>query len=1771
MNTTPLFFQRCTAAALALLLLTAPSTLRAQSLSDLNKIIWGQLYGVSAAQYSDPAYLAADADGDGVTNGDELAAGTNPNDSSSVLKILSAVQSGSNVQITFPTVSGKFYEVLFQTADGQGVLGPWQSFNPKATAAGTNGNVTVTVPSSTNTFYRVAVSDIDTDGDGITDWAEIFLGLDPTQVSSSGQLDAFGKPLTDTAYAQSNLANANSVTISAAGGNASVQQQDSGAASAFGDFTLTRGGLPALLGSLTVTVSVGGTAVGGTDYVAIPSTVTFAAGARTADVKVTPLANAARVSSVSVIMTVQPGSGYTVGAANSAAVAIFPAGTTANGTGLTGTYYSGSGTPHSSAANFSTSYLPAKTRLDSTVDFTWTTAATLPAGVASSSFCVRWTGQILPQYSETYTFDVKGRDGCFLKIGGQTVIDSWHSYGAAVDQTGTITLQAGVRYDIQLDYFCGSGVNATSQCHLEWYSPSQVLQVVPMGRLFPSGIGAPITPPTITSSLVAYAYINKPFTFDVTTNSHSTSTNITLASGTLPAGLTFNQVMTKDPNHLNDPNYTGQMVGRISGTPTVAGDYQLSFKATNAAGSASSVLDLQVLDTGNGITYEVWTGVSSALTTSDIPTSTTPNLTGVVNTFEDNATTYGNNYGERIRGYLTVTTTGNYYFWISANDVAELYIGNDPTAAAKVKRAATTGSATARQWSAHLTQKSGWINLTAGVKYYIEVLHKGLSGTANHLAIGYTLDPTGNGAPLADGTGVIPGFMLWQYFNPASSLASQAVSAGTLYVAALAPADGNTTATGIATLLMNAAQTQAVVKFSYQGLSSGIANLRIENDQYLTHQLSEVFDISVAKPQSDGSYIWTFKPTGTFTSVSDLVAMIRQGKAALVIQTANYPAGELRGNFTIANGSQSFTAPAAPSYTLPTTGISEADAARFLQQATFGPTPSDLAAVQSMGYLAWVNNQLTLPSSHLVDYAFDVGDANNRYPETQTYNAWWRRSITAPDQLRQRVAYALSEIFVTSAVGSLSNNSRALSSYYDTLLDSAFVRYQDLLKAVTLHPAMGAYLNMLSNRNGDLTVGRIPNENYAREIMQLFSIGLNRLWPDGSLMLDANFQPIPTYDQSIVSGSARVFTGWYYAQPMTGNGRLPRNFGSYNDLTGWLQPMSLFPCDSSGRDLHELGSKKILNNEVLPPAINTNSSSPTLDSNATLADGTTNPYFGYNLYDENGLRDLDNVLASIANHPNVGPFFCRQLIQRLVTSNPSPGYVYRVTQAFNGERTWDGQVTGVRGSLADTVKAILFDYEARSSDMLTNSAFGKQREPVMRVTVPARYFLSAPVTGTFTQSSTDSTTVHPSQFRVDLTGNILLAAGDSVNLTPTSVTPGTAPQPLTGTYVVRSVLFDSSRGGASPRTNPSIFVDATGVLGGTYTQSGTTITVTDSNGSAHNLIAGEPVYLNFFGTNAPTAGPYTVATVTSTTVFTVTAASSNTIGTAQVCLMNRLPGCSYIPSFNSTTGVLTTTISTPVPHQLTVGQQVYFTDNQGTGSNSGGPYTITSIPTLADGSPNPKQFVATITLTPTDTSHNHTTAISGIELFPQVPPVLDRTGNLTFYDSNWGMGQTDAESTTASLTQTPMRSQTVFNFFYPSFSYPGDLSLDGITTPEFQLTSDTNIILLSNFLEQGIQNSGLTDGRTSFRAANGSIVLDMSTLGTAANTSNSNLGAAIVDKLNTDLMGGTMSTSMRNSIVTYVTTQANLPYTTPTAQQVSDRIRAVVQLIISSTEFAIQR
>jgi hypothetical protein len=294
-----------------------------------------------------------------------------------------------------------------------------------------------------------------------------------------------------------------------------------------------------------------------------------------------------------------------------------------------------------------------------------------------------------------------------------------------------------------------------------------------------------------------------------------------------------------------------------------------------------------------------------------------------------------------------------------------------------------------------------------------------------------------------------------------------------------------------------------------------------------------------------------------------------------------------------------------------------ADAPRFLTQATFGPTTTDIATLQSEGYAAWIANQMAVPeTSHRAATDADANAFPPTGPSSVTQNnrqaAWWKIVVTAPDQLRQRVAFALSEIFVTSDVASqLANEPDGLANYYDLLANDAFGNFRQLLQDVTLSPAMGNYLNMLRTPPPTRPRARAADENYAREVQQLFTIGLNELQPDGTLMLDSTGLPIPTYNQNEIVQTANVFTGLGLHSTAT-------NPSFYGAAANFDHPMMLYPA------YHDNTQKTIVNNIVLPA-------------------------------NQGGAADLKAELDALFNHQNTGPFICSQLIQRLVTSNPSPG------------------------------------------------------------------------------------------------------------------------------------------------------------------------------------------------------------------------------------------------------------------------------------------------------------------------------------------------------------------------------------------------------------------------------------------------------------------------------------------------------------------------------------
>jgi uncharacterized protein (DUF1800 family) len=365
---------------------------------------------------------------------------------------------------------------------------------------------------------------------------------------------------------------------------------------------------------------------------------------------------------------------------------------------------------------------------------------------------------------------------------------------------------------------------------------------------------------------------------------------------------------------------------------------------------------------------------------------------------------------------------------------------------------------------------------------------------------------------------------------------------------------------------------------------------------------------------------------------------------------------------------------------------SRADATRFLAQATFGPSESEIARVQAIGFDAWLNEQFaarasgyggfayvthSAPASCQYDPAAPTGAASlcarDNYSPFQVQRQFFQNALSGADPLRQRVAFALSQIFVVSA--SEIYEAYGMAAFQNLLLGNAFGNFRDLLTEVTLSPVMGNYLDMVNNDKPNPVTGSTPNENYARELLQLFSIGLYKLDLDGSVQTDLVGKPLPAYDETVVEGYAHLFTGWTY----------PPRPGA---TSRWVNPINYEGRMALFADHHDGGAKPILDGAVLPAG-------------------------------QTPEQDLAQGLDAVFHHPNVGPFIGKQLIQHLVTSNPTPAYVERVARAFND----NGQ--GVRGDLRAVVRAILLDPEARG-DARAEPRYGHLREPVTFMTALLR-------------------------------------------------------------------------------------------------------------------------------------------------------------------------------------------------------------------------------------------------------------------------------------------------------------------------------------------------------------------------------------------------------------------------------------------------------------------
>lgn len=357
----------------------------------------------------------------------------------------------------------------------------------------------------------------------------------------------------------------------------------------------------------------------------------------------------------------------------------------------------------------------------------------------------------------------------------------------------------------------------------------------------------------------------------------------------------------------------------------------------------------------------------------------------------------------------------------------------------------------------------------------------------------------------------------------------------------------------------------------------------------------------------------------------------------------------------------------------PPTAAELAAASRFAASASFGVDYAVIEDIAGTGAEDWLEEQFGAPvtrhspivaelvrqrdAGQFADYEQDI-----EYLLLFRRLAWWHATVTADDAVRQRAAFALSEIFVVSDnVDALIIDPIALADYYDMLLDNAFGNFRELLRDVTLHPAMGIYLSHVNNRRADPAGNIYPDENYAREVMQLFSIGLFELNIDGSLQSDNAGQPVATYTNTEIREFAKIFTGLSYG----GNGAY---FG--RPYPTFTEPMRMFDAH------HEPGEKRLLGGTQVPAG-------------------------------QTGMQDIEAAIDNLFNHPNTGPFIGKQLIQRLVMSNPSADYIERVARAFNGD------TTGTRGDMRAVLRAVLLDPEARAAPSPA-AHFGKLREPVVR-------------------------------------------------------------------------------------------------------------------------------------------------------------------------------------------------------------------------------------------------------------------------------------------------------------------------------------------------------------------------------------------------------------------------------------------------------------------------
>ena len=463
-------------------------------------------------------------------------------------------------------------------------------------------------------------------------------------------------------------------------------------------------------------------------------------------------------------------------------------------------------------------------------------------------------------------------------------------------------------------------------------------------------------------------------------------------------------------------------------------------------------------------------------------------------------------------------------------------------------------------------------------------------------------------------------------------------------------------AAGNATLVLAADERSALLSLDFNGLSSPQVSWHIH---MADTGVSGGVIFSTPTLGSFSNVLWTFVPVGNL-SVADQVQALKQGQLYINVHSANYPNGEIRGQFyTIVSGGDGDDSGPVPDKP------STADAVRFLNQATFGATQAEVDRLKQIGYNAWFEEQFAATASNYANLPTYTNVSDYEVKRRFLTNA-----VSGSDQLRQRAAWALSQIWVISGEGfETKYQTAALQTWAGVLQQNALGNYRDLMKAVTLNPGMGDYLDMVDNCAYNPTTGVQPNENYARELMQLFANGVFLLNLDGTVRLSPEGKPLESYSNAEVRELTAALTGWTYAG---------------TDMTSPAKYQSPMVPRPSATACHDTAEKVLIGGRTLP-------------AGQTIQ------------------KDLDDALDVVFTHPNVGPFISKQLIQQLVTANPSPAYVARVAAVFNSNSA------GVRGDMKAVLKAILLDPAARG-DSKSGATYGHLQEPVIYITRLLRSF-----------------------------------------------------------------------------------------------------------------------------------------------------------------------------------------------------------------------------------------------------------------------------------------------------------------------------------------------------------------------------------------------------------------------------------------------------------------